>query len=41
MTVTLKLKPEVEAGLTAQARASGVSVEEYVFQLWKGLSCLP
>jgi hypothetical protein len=30
MTVTLKLKPELEAGLTAQARASGMTVEEYL-----------
>jgi len=33
MTVTLKLKPEVEAGLVAQAQASGMSVEEYVLSL--------
>jgi hypothetical protein len=33
MTVTLKFKPEVEAGLQAQARASGMSVEEYVLSL--------
>jgi hypothetical protein len=33
MTVTLKFKPEVEAGLAAQARASGMSVEEYVLSL--------
>jgi hypothetical protein len=30
VTVTLKLKPELEAGLTAQAQASGVTVEEYL-----------
>jgi hypothetical protein len=36
MTVTLKLKPEVEAGLLAQARASGMSVEEYVLSLVEG-----
>src|SRR5271157_1091555 len=30
MTVNLKLKPEVEAGLVAQAQASGMTVEEYV-----------
>jgi len=28
MTVTLKFKPEVEAGLLAQAQANGMSVEE-------------
>ena len=36
MTVTLKLKPEVEAGLAAQARASGVSVEEFVLSVVEG-----
>ncbi len=36
MTVTLKLKPEVEAGLLAQAQASGMSVEEYVVLLVEG-----
>jgi len=36
MTVTLKLKPEVEAGLVAQAQASGVSVEEYVLSVLEG-----
>ena len=30
MTVTLKLKPEVEAGLLAQAEASGMTLEEYL-----------
>ena len=33
MTVTLKLTPEVETELAAQARASGVSVEEYVLSV--------
>jgi hypothetical protein len=36
MTVTLKFKPEVEAGLLAQAQASGMSVEEYVLSLVEG-----
>jgi hypothetical protein len=36
MTVTLKLKPEVEAGLVAQAQATGVSVEEYVLSVVEG-----
>ncbi len=36
MTVTLKLTLEVEAGLVAQARASGVSVEEYVLSVVEG-----
>jgi hypothetical protein len=30
MTVTLHLKPEVEAGLLAQARASGKVLEDYL-----------
>ena len=30
MTVTLHLKPEVEAGLLAQARASGMVLEDYL-----------
>ena len=33
MTVTLKLKPEIEAGLLAQARASGMTLEEYLLSL--------
>ena len=33
MTVTLNLKPEVEAGLLAQARATGVSLEDYLQRL--------
>ena len=32
MTVTLNLKPEFEAGLLAQARASGMTVEEYAVE---------
>jgi len=30
MTVTLNLNPELEAGLFAQAQASGMTVEEYL-----------
>ena len=30
MTVTLKLKPEVEADLTSQARAKGLSLDHYL-----------
>ena len=30
MTVTLNLKPELEAGLLAKARARGMDVEHYV-----------
>jgi hypothetical protein len=33
MTVTLNLKPELEAGLLAQARASGMTVEEYLLSV--------
>lgn len=36
MTVTLKLNPELEAGLTAQARASGMTVEEYLLAVVEG-----
>jgi hypothetical protein len=33
MTVTLNLKPEIEAGLFAQAQAVGVTVEEYLLSM--------
>lgn len=33
MTVTLNLKPEVEAGILAQAVAHGMAVEEYILSL--------
>ena len=33
MTVTLRLKPEVEAGLLARAHASGMALEEYLLSL--------
>jgi hypothetical protein len=33
MTVTLHLKPEVEAGLLAQAQASGMALEDYLLSL--------
>jgi hypothetical protein len=36
MTVTLKLKPEVEAGLLTQARASGMTLEEYLVSMVEG-----
>jgi hypothetical protein len=36
MTVTLKLKPEVEAGLFAQAQASRMTVEEYLLSVVEG-----
>jgi hypothetical protein len=33
MTVTLNLKPEIEAGLLAQTQASGMTVEEYLLSV--------
>ena len=33
MTVTLHLKPEVEAGLLARAQASGMALEDYLLSL--------
>jgi len=36
MTVTLNLKPELEAGLFAQAQASGMTVEEYLLSVVEG-----
>ena len=37
MTVTLKFKPDVEAGLLAQAQASGMTVEEYILSMVEGV----
>jgi hypothetical protein len=37
MTVTLNFKPEIEAGLMAQARASGMTVEEYLLSMVEGV----
>lgn len=36
MTVTLNLKPELEAGLFAQAQASGMTLEEYLLSVVEG-----
>jgi hypothetical protein len=36
MTVTLTLKPEIEAGLQAQAEIAGTSVEEYLLSMIEG-----
>jgi hypothetical protein len=36
MTITLKLKPEVEAGLLAQAQASGMTLEDYLLSMVEG-----
>jgi hypothetical protein len=33
MTVTLNLRPELEAGLLAQAQASGKTVEDYLLSV--------
>jgi hypothetical protein len=33
MTVTLHLKPEIEAGLLMRANASGMALEEYLLSL--------
>jgi len=36
MTVTLELKPEVEERITAEAKARGLSVEDYVQRILEG-----
>ncbi len=36
MTVTLHLKPEVEAGLLAHAQASGLTVEAFLLRVVEG-----
>jgi hypothetical protein len=36
MTVTLNLKPEVEAGLLTQAQANGMTLEEYLLSMVEG-----
>ena len=36
MTVTLNFKPDIEAGLLAQAQASGMTVEEYLLSMVEG-----
>jgi len=41
VTVTLNLKPEVEAGLLAQAQISGMTVEEYLLSLVEGVVLPP
>ena len=38
MTLTIQLKPEVEASLAAQARARGLTVAEYVGSLLEQLA---
>lgn len=36
VTVILNLKPEVEAGLLAQAQANGLTLEEYLLSMVEG-----
>lgn len=36
MTITLNLKPELEAGLTAQAQANDMTLEEYLLSMVEG-----
>ncbi len=36
MTVTLNLKPEVEAGLLMQAQSNGMTLEEYLLSMVEG-----
>jgi len=38
MTVTLHFKPEVEAGLLAQAQLAGMTVEQYVLSVVEGMT---
>jgi hypothetical protein len=38
MTVTLHLKPEIEAGLIAQAQLAGMTVEQYVLSMVEGIA---
>jgi len=37
MTVTLTLKPDVEAGLLAQAQLTGMTVEQYLLFMVEGI----
>ena len=36
MSVTLNLRPEIEAGLAAQARANGMTLEQYLVSMVEG-----
>ena len=40
MTVTLNIKPELEAGLLAQAQAGGVTLEQYLLSIIEGSALL-
>lgn len=37
MTVTLNLRPEVEVGLLAQAKVTGMTLEEYLLSVVEGV----
>lgn len=41
MTITLTLKPEVEAGLIAQAQAKGMTLEDYLLSMVEGAALSP
>jgi hypothetical protein len=41
MTVKLELKPDVEAGLVAQAHARGLSLEAYLDEVLKRVAATP
>ena len=41
MTVTLHLKPHIEAGLLAQAQASGMALDEYLLSLVESAALPP
>jgi len=41
MTVTIKLPPEIEAGLLAQAQAQGLDVSDYIENLVRGQIMAP
>jgi len=41
VTVTLNLKPEVEAGLLAQAQAAGLPLDQFLSRQLEVLSALP
>ena len=36
MSITLNLRPEIEAGLLAQAQANGMTLEEYLLSMVEG-----
>lgn len=38
MTITIKLKPEIEAELLAQAQANGMSLKDYLLSMVEGVA---